>query len=147
MELMEQSNITGKASVKMTPVALIGKFINYKMGAIGGAIMGLIVWRINIDHGFWLATFAALKQFMYTLFLGGSLIRLLETIVMKIRKPVPALLVAVIFTSLLTITLVFIVHNLRGTPKPFESTIPTILTAPFGFFILAYRKRKSEGAL
>jgi len=128
-------------------LAIIGRFINYKMGAIGATIMGGIVWQINIDHGFWPATFAALKQFAYTLFLGGTLIRMLELIVMKIKKPVAALFVAVTFTSILTIALVFMVHNLRGTPKPFESTIPTILTAPFGFLILAYRKRKLEGAL
>lgn len=136
-----------KAYIIPATIGVIGKFINYKMGAIGATIMGAIVWTINADHGFWPAAFAAMKQFTYTLFLGGSLIRLLETIVMKIRKPAIALLVAVTFTSLLTIILVYIVHNLRGTPKPFESTIPTILTAPFGFFILAYRKRKLEGAL
>jgi hypothetical protein len=144
---MEQNNTVEKAGILRVGLATIGKFINYKMGALGATIMGGIVWHINADHGFWPATYAAMKQFTYTLFLGGTLIRLLETIVMKIKKPVLALLVAVTFTSLLTISLVFIVHNLRGTPKPFESTIPTILTAPFGFFILAYRKRKLEDAL
>jgi hypothetical protein len=72
------------------------------------------------------------------------LIRILEKIVVRIEPAALALFMATGFTSLVTIGLVYIVHNFKGTPYPFESTIPTILTAPFGFFILAFRKRRSE---
>ncbi len=118
--------------------------INFKMGSIGAVIMAIVVWYINADVGFWPAVTASLKQAAYTLFFGGMLIRMLEKIVVLIEPAPLALFMSSGFTSLVTISLVYFIHNLKGTPYPFESTVPTILTAPFGFFFLAYRKRKSE---
>lgn len=118
--------------------------INFKMGSIGAVIMGIVVWQINADYGFWPALIASLKQATYTLFFGGMLIRMLEKIVVRIEPAALAIFMASGFTSLVTIGMVYFIHNLKGTPYPFESTIPTILTAPFGFFFLAFRKRKKE---
>ena len=114
------------------------------MGGIGAIIMAMIVWYINSDFGFWPAMTASLKQAAYTLLFGGMLIRMLEKIVVRIEPAALALFMASGFTSLVTISMVYLVHNMKGTPYPFESTVPTILTAPFGFFFLAYRKRRSE---
>lgn len=118
--------------------------INFRMGSIGALIMGVIVWHINADHGVWPAMIAATKQGAYTLLCGGALIRMLERIVVRIEPLALALFIATGFTSLATIALIYGVHNLKGTPYPLESTIPTIVTAPFGFFILAYRKRLNK---
>jgi hypothetical protein len=123
---------------------LLYRSINFKMGSLGAVIMAVVVWQINADHGVWPAMIAALKQGAYTLLCGGALIRLLENIVVRIEPPGLALFVATGFTSFLTIALIYGVHNLKGTPYPLESTIPTIVTAPFGFFILAYRKRRTR---
>ena len=119
-----------------------GKWINYPAALAGAVIMGLVVGIINADHGWWPATTAALKQAAYTFFFGGLLIKLLETIVVYIKQMVPALIISVSVTTVVTVGLVYFVHNLRGTPEPFASTVPTIILAPFGFFALAYRKRK-----
>ncbi len=51
-------------------------------------------------------------------------------------------MVSVATVSTLTIILVYAVHSLKGTPRPFESTLPTIILAPPGFFFLAWKKRK-----
>jgi hypothetical protein len=109
-------------------------------------LMGTIVWFVNLDHGALPALVAALKQAAYTFFVAGFFIRLLEYQVITIRKKSLAIAVAVITTSLLTIFLVYIVHSLRGTPKPFYSTLVTIILAPFGYFGLALRMRKKHRA-
>jgi hypothetical protein len=49
--------------------------------------------------------------------------------------------VATIIVSAVTIMLVYGVHSMKGTPRPFESTLPTIIMAPPGFLALAIRKR------
>jgi hypothetical protein len=104
--------------------------------------MGTIVWFINADHGFLPAMVAALKQAAYTFLVAGIFIRFLEYQVTHIDNKSLAILVSVLTTSLLTITLVFIVHSIRGTPKPFYSTLATILLAPIGYLGLAVRKRR-----
>ena len=93
-------------------------------------------------HGFWPAMVAALKQAGYTFLVAGFFIRLLEYIVTHIEKKALAIMVAVVVTSLMTIALVYAVHSIKGTPKPFYSTLATIILAPFGYLGLAIRKRK-----
>lgn len=119
----------------------ISRFINLKMGLAGGFVMGTVVWFINIDFGWWPATTAALKQAAYTFILGGVLIKILETISLSIRNKYWALIIATLSVSALTILLVYGVHSMKGTPRPFESTLPTIIMAPPGFLALAIRKR------
>lgn len=122
-------------------MSFISRFINIKMGLAGALIMGGIVWFINMSHGWWPATTAALKQAAYTFLLGGILIKILDTIAVKIKNRYLAIAVATISVSVVTIILVYIVHSMKGTPRPFESTLPTIIMAPPGFFVLAFRKR------
>lgn len=119
----------------------ISRFMNIKMGLAGALIMGGIVWFINMSHGWWPATTAALKQAAYTFLFGGILIKILDTIAIKIKNRYLAVAAATITVSLVTIILVYIVHSMKGTPKPFESTLPTIFMAPPGFLALAIRKR------
>jgi hypothetical protein len=111
------------------------------MGFAGALVMGGIVWIINMDYGWWPATTAAMKQAAYTFLFGGILIKILDTIVLKIPNRLVAIATATIVVSCTTIVLVYIVHNLKGTPMPFESTMPTIVMAPLGFLALAIRKR------
>ncbi len=119
----------------------ISRFINIRMGFAGALIMGAIVWFINMGYGWWPATTAALKQAAYTFLFGGILIKILDTIASRIRNRYIAVISATLFVSVITIILVYIVHNLKGTPRPFESTLPTIIMAPPGFLALAIRKR------
>lgn len=119
----------------------LNRFINLKMGFVGAVIMGGIVWVINMDFGWWPATTAALKQAAYTFLFGGILIKILDTIAIKIRNRVLAVVVSTLLVSSLTIILVYLVHSMKGTPRPLESTFPTIVMAPPGFLSLAVRKR------
>ena len=119
----------------------ISKLINVKMGLAGAVIMGGIVWLINMNHGWWPATTAALKQGAYTFFFGGILIKMLDTIASRINNRYLAIITATLTISVITIILVYGVHNMKGTPRPFESTLPTIIMAPPGFLALSIRKR------
>lgn len=122
----------------------INRFINIKMGFAGAIVMGLIVWFINMGYGWWPATTAALKQAAYTFLFGGILIKILDTITLKIKNRYLAVAIATLVVSVVTICLVYGVHSLKGTPRPFESTLPTIIMAPPGFLALAIRKRIRE---
>jgi len=104
--------------------------------------MGTIVWFINSDHGFLPALVAALKQAAYTFFVAGFFIRFLDYQVTHIEPRRLAIFVSVLTTSLLTIGLVYIVHSIKGTPKPFYSTLATIILAPVGYLGMAIRIRK-----
>jgi len=125
-------------------VGFAGRFINFRMGAAGALIMGVIVVWINIDFWPGHALTAGLKQAAYTFLFGGMIIKLLETITLRINNKTAAIIIAVLVTSLVTIGLVYFVHSLRGTPMPFESTLPTIILAPPGFLALSIRKRNSN---
>ena len=126
----------------MKVIRYFGHFIDYPSAIAGAVIMGLVVGFINSDHGLWPAFTAALKQAVYTFLFGGMLIKLLYRIELSIKPKVLSMLVSTISVSLLTITLVFLLHSMKGTPKPFASTFPTILMAPPGFFALAWRRSR-----
>ena len=122
-------------------IQFISRFINLRMGLAGAFVMGSIVWVINAGFGWWPATTAAMKQAAYTFLFGGMLIKMLDTIAIRISNRYLAIAAATVITASLTIILVYIVHNLKGTPRPFASTLPTIIMAPPGFLALAIRKR------
>lgn len=118
---------------------------NYFIASLGALIMGGIVYFINKDHGVLAASIAGLKQAAFTFFLGGTILKVLESIVTSIKQPVLSVATAVLVSSLLSIVLVYLVHSAKGTPKPFESTLPTIYMAPIGFFLVALIKISKLG--
>ena len=128
-------------SVFFKVINFIGKFIDYPSAFAGAIIMGVIVGIINMRHGAWPATTAAMKQAAYTFLFGGLIIRLLYYIALSVPGRVTSLLLSVFIASVVTISLVYLVHSLKGTPLPFESTLPTVILAPPGFFFLAVRKK------
>ncbi len=110
------------------------------MSLIGATVMGLIVYYINALHGFMPATVAAAKQFSYTFFVGGLILRLLNFLLKKLAHNLQGVIIAVLLNSIVTILLIYTVHSMKGTPEPFYSTMPTIILAPFGFFGVAIQK-------
>ncbi len=119
------------------------RFIDIPTAIAGAIIMGVIVGFINRKFGLWPASTAAMKQAAYTFFFGGAMTKLLYVVESKMPgKWISIILSSLIVTSI-TVMLVYAVHSMKGTPRPLESTIPTVLLAPFGFGFLAYRKLKS----
>ncbi len=123
-------------------IRYLSKFIDIPTAIAGGLIMGIIVGLINRKFGWWPASTAAMKQAAYTFIFGGMLTRLLYFIALKFKGLYTATILSALIVTIITVLLVYAVHNLKGTPMPLESTIPTAILAPFGFSFLAYRKRK-----
>lgn len=118
------------------------KFIDYKMGFIGAFVMAAIVFGINFTtieeiSG---AITAALKQGGYTFLLGGSFMKGCEILATKIKNPALAIFLAVFIPSAITLVLTYNVHKIKGTPKPLESTIPTLIIIP-ATAVWGYKKR------
>lgn len=76
------------------------------------------------------STTAALKQGAYTFILGGILMKGCESIAKGVDNKLLAIAMSVIIPSALTLIMTFAMHNIKGTPKPFESTLPTLIIIP-----------------
>ena len=118
------------------------KYFDPKMGLAGAFVMGTIVFFINWDHGIGLGLIAAAKQSTYTFLAGGTMMRITENIASYFSKDFPSIFLAVLTPTLIAVTLTFLIHSMKGTPEPVNSTIPTMLLAPWGFLWWALRKRR-----
>ncbi len=118
------------------------KFFDPKMGIAGALVMGTIVFFINYDHGIGLGLIAASKQATYTFLAGGTMMRITENIAAYFTHDFVSIFLAVLTPTLIAVTLTYILHSLKGTPEPINSTIPTVLLAPWGFLWWALQKRK-----
>jgi len=119
------------------------KFIDYKIGMAGAIFLGGVVFGINYftTHEITGSVTAALKQGSYTFLLGGIFMKGCENLATKIRRRTLAIVASVVIPSALTLALTYTMHNFKGTPKPLESTIPTMLIIP-ATAVWGYRKRK-----
>ena len=117
------------------------------MGFGGGLFLATIVFFINYDHGVSEALIAALKQGLYTFLAGGTMMRISENLSIRFKPASLSILAAVIIPTLMAVTFTFIIHSAKGTPEPLNSTIPTMVFAPFGFLWWALRKRKQLNSL
>lgn len=118
------------------------KYFDPVMGLVGAGVMGTIVFFINWDHGIGWGLFAAGKQATYTFLAGGTMMRITENIASYFKNDALSVFLAVLTPYFIAITLTYLLHSLKGTPEPLNSTIPTMLLAPWGFLWWALRKRK-----
>lgn len=126
-------------------IAFGNRFIDYKMGVAGAIVMAGIVFAINYYGTKEISgsTTAALKQGSYTFLFGGILMKGCENLAVKIRNRIIAIAAAIIIPSALTLFLTFQLHQLKGTPKPVESTFPTLIIIP-ATAVWGYKKRKQK---
>ncbi len=123
--------------------SIVGKsthFIDYKIGTLAGALMGSVVFVINYDAGIFGATTAGLKQGAYTFLLGGALTKVCERLSTEIETKYLARILGVGIPTVITIGATYFVHTLKGTPEPFDSTIPTMIFGPMGYVYWSTRK-------
>jgi len=121
-----------------------GKFIDYKMAIAGAFVMGNVVFAINYFSSANItgSTTAALKQAAYTFVFGGIIIKTCERLAVGIPNKKAAIFFAIFIPSIVAVSLTFLVHNLRGTPHPLESTIPTAIMIIPATAVWGTRKRK-----
>jgi hypothetical protein len=115
-------------------------YFDVKTATLGAAIMGPTVFLINYYHGTDSAYIAAAKQAAYTFLVGGSMIRMCENLTTSFKNPKVSKAMAVIIPSAITFGLTYGIHSLKGTLRPFVSSIPTLLLAPPAFAFIARRK-------
>jgi hypothetical protein len=110
----------------------IRKFIDLRIAISGSIVMGGIVFSINYfetQDSFGSMT-ASLKQGFYTFLFGGVLMKSCQLIAINIRRTIPAIILSVLIPSVFTMVLTIAMHSLKGTPKPIESTLPTLIIIP-----------------
>lgn len=112
-----------------------------KRGLFGGIFMGSIIFLINANHGFWLAFSAMGKQAVYTFCFGGIFVKLSENLSIKFKRRRFAYAMATLLPATLAIFMTYAVHSLKGTPEPFNSTLPAIITAPPAFAVWGWKTR------
>lgn len=116
-------------------------YFDPKMGILGAAIMGSAVFYVNSEYGIDAASIATAKQAAYTFLVGGSMVRLCENVATYFQNPKVSKVMSILVPSTLTLGLTYLVHSLKGTPDPLESTVPTLLLAPPSFAIWGNKKR------
>jgi hypothetical protein len=114
----------------------LDKHIDYPAAVAGAIVLGSIVFVINYDHGWNNAVLAAGKQAIYTFFAGGYMVRLNERIALALNPAIVAVPAGVLCAGGLAVSLTYLVHSLKGTPEPLNSTVPTMVLALLGFTFL-----------
>lgn len=125
--------------------AFLDRHIDYPAAIAGATVLGTIVFVINCDHGWGNALVAAAKQATYTFFAGGFMVRLNERIALALNPAVVAVAAGVLCSGTLAVSLTYLVHSLRGTPEPLNSTLPTLVLLVPGFIFLGLRARYKAG--
>ena len=116
--------------------------LDVRAGLIGATLMAAIVFWVNAGHGALGATTAALKQWVYTFFMGGFIVQLCARLALRPGVRAAAIALAVAIPTLVTVGATFFVHSLRGTPRPVASTVPVALVSPPSFAFWAVRTRR-----
>jgi hypothetical protein len=120
------------------PLRFIIKNINLKMGTLGALFTASYVYWLNSEHGFDEAIWAASKQFVYTILVGGSLVRITENVcATKFLSKMQAYALSMIIPTGITFLLLSGLHFLKGTPEPTRTIVYTTLLAPPGFLFVA----------
>ena len=123
-------------------IAQVNRFIDIKMGFIGAVFMGSLVFWVNVDHGAVPALIASLKQFGYTLFFGGLFLKMAENLATSMNTRLLAILAGGTIPMLITAALTLGLHSLKGTPEPFNSTVPTMIFATISFTTWSWFKTR-----
>ncbi len=122
----------------------INRFFDFKIGFAGAIVMGIVVFSINYygTKNLTGGLTAALKQATYTFIFGGTIMKICENVAIGVKKRITALIAAVIVPSTVSLLLTFGMHNLKGTPRPLASTIPTAFFIIPSTAVWGMRKRK-----
>ena len=65
-----------------------------------------------------------------------------ENIAVNIPNRILAIILAVVIPSSISISLTWLVHNLKGTPEPLESTLPTVFLIIPATIVWSLMKRR-----
>jgi len=107
--------------------------------------MGSLVALINASHGLTAVATSAGKQAVYTFFFGGLIMQFCARLAARPGPRGPVLAMAIGLPSVVTICLIYLVHNLRGTPEPLLSTAAVACIAVPSFVAWSRKVRTATG--
>jgi len=126
--------------------AFLDRHIDYRGAVAGALVLGGLVLYINLAHGWHDALVAAGKQAVYTFLAGGYMMRLNERIALACNPGIVAVPLGVACAGGLATALTYLVHSMKGTPEPLNSTLPTVAVVVFGFTFLGVMARRGRAA-
>ena len=121
---------------------LVKENLDFKKGAIFGGLAGVAVGLINLKDGLEYAFYSGSKEIAKCFVVGSLNMGVCRKLATTIESKPKALAYATVIPAIMSTALTYGVHAyFQGTPNPVESTLPTLLSAPF-FLGLAVRERK-----
>ena len=125
-----------------------GRYIDYQMAIAGALFLGIVVFLINyfVSGNIYGSLTAALKQGAYTFIFGGIIMKTCERLAVGFDNKKKAVFLSILIPSIVAISLTFLVHSLKGTPHPIESTIPTMILVIPSTAVWGSRKRRKREA-
>jgi hypothetical protein len=116
------------------------------MACLGAVVSGAFVAWINIDHGLLPAATATLKQCLYAFVATGLILQFSRWLAVRPLPRALAATVAIGVPLLLTASLLYAVHSLKGTPEPLLSTVPGTLLSLTGLTLVTWRTLRTGRA-
>jgi hypothetical protein len=121
-------------------------WFDFPMACLGALVSGAIVAWVNSEHGFLPALTAALKQALYAFFATGLILQFSRWLATRPVQRFLALAMAVVIPLLITISLLLVVHSLKGTPEPFYSVIPGTILSLMGLLLVTWQSVRATGS-
>ncbi len=112
-------------------------WFDIKSGLIGAFVMGSLVGLINSAHGLAPALTAAAKQGGYTFFFAGLIMQHCRWLAVRDLPRWPAVALATLWPTLVTVVLVYTLHSFKGTPEPVWSSVPPAVLGFISFFVVS----------
>jgi hypothetical protein len=108
-----------------------------KAAILAGILLGAIVAWVNSGHGIEAAISSGLSQGLYSFVVAGLSAQLCRNFTHGSVNKLAGIIKAVLIPTMLTVTLVYLMHSTRGTPEPFYSSIPVAILSLISFSIIA----------
>jgi hypothetical protein len=125
-----------------TGYGMVKENLDLKKGAFFGGLSGIIVGLINSREGLGYALTSGSKETAKCFVIGSLNMGVCRRLATTVENKTKALVYATVVPAMMSTGLTYAVHAyLQGTPHPVESTLPTLLSAPF-FLGLAIRERR-----
>lgn len=114
-------------------------WFDFPMACLGALVSGVLVAWINIEHGYTAALTASLKQALYAFVATGLILQFCRWLASRPIVPFVAMTMAVVLPLLITMSLLYGVHSLKGTAEPLYSIIPGTVLSLLGLLLVSWR--------
>ncbi len=122
----------------------VPSWFDVRAAILGALLMSSIVALVNSPHGASAMATSGAKQFVYTFFFAGLIMRFCTWLAERPGPRARIVATAIVVPSLITVVLIYFVHSLRGTPSPIASTAAVATIAIPSFTMWSFRTRRER---